>query len=164
MTAQMLPGILSGHSAPVPGVFLLFTVMPRLRITVYFSAFFLFFLLIFFLSPKAVAAETMHSNISGRNSLLSGIKLRNFYRMIYMSNTDDRKVLLQQTPDEMILQYAENRQALFNSAMDKGPSGLLCFSFIYPAEPDNGAVMTFLPAKETMPGSDESPNDFGKNH
>lgn len=51
--------------------------------------------------------------------------------MIYMSNTDDRKVLLQQTPDEMILQYAENRQALFNSAMDKDPSGLLCFSFIY---------------------------------
>ena len=45
--------------------------------------------------------------------------------MIYMSNTDDRKVLLQQTPDEMILQYAENRQALFNSAMDKDPLG--CF-------------------------------------
>lgn len=159
MTAQMLPGILSGHSAPVPGVFLLFTVMPRLRITVYFSAFFLFFLLIFFLSPKAVAAETMHSNISGRNYLLSGIKLRNFYRMIYMSNTDDRKILLQQTPDEMILQYAENRQALFNSAMDKDPSGLLCFSFIYPAEPDNGAVMTFLPAKETMPGLSQAETD-----
>ncbi|AMG69752.1 hypothetical protein B9086_016155 [Morganella morganii subsp. morganii] len=52
MTAQMLPGILSGHSAPVPGVFLLFTVMPRLRITVYFSAFFLFFLLIFFCHQK----------------------------------------------------------------------------------------------------------------
>ncbi len=57
------------------------------------------------------------------------------------------------------LQYAENRQALFNSAMDKHPSGLLCFSFIYPAEPDNGAVMTFLPAKETMPGLSQAETD-----
>lgn len=148
MTALMLPGILSGHSAPVPGAVLLLTVMPRLRITVYFFVFFLFFLLILFLSPKAVAAETTYSNISGRNYLLSGIKLRNFYRMIYMSNTEDRKVLLQQTPDELILQYAENRLALFNSAMDKDPSGLLCFSFIYPAELSNGTAITFLPAKK----------------
>ncbi|AVK37826.1 hypothetical protein CSB69_2769 [Morganella morganii] len=37
MTAQMLPGILSGHSAPVPGVFLLFTVMPPFT---YYSVFF----------------------------------------------------------------------------------------------------------------------------
>ncbi|MBC4010375.1 hypothetical protein H8R13_01255 [Morganella morganii] len=79
--------------------------------------------------------------------------------MIYMSNTEDRKVLLQQTQDEVILEYAENRLALFNSAMDKDPSGLLCFSFIYPAKPDNKTVITFLPAKKTVPGLSQAETD-----
>lgn len=79
--------------------------------------------------------------------------------MIYMSNTEDRKVLLQQTPDELIAEYAENRLALFNSAMDKDPSGLLCFSFIYPVKPDNKTVITFLPAKKTVPGLSQAETD-----
>ncbi len=123
MTVQMQTGIVSVNSAPVPGTDLLFIVIPRLRITAYFPAFFIFFILFFSLLPKAITAETEYNRISGRSYLLSGLKLQNFYRMVYLSNTAERKVLLQQTPDEIILQYAENRLALFNNAMDKDPSG-----------------------------------------
>ncbi|EPW8570997.1 hypothetical protein ACWQEN_000314 [Morganella morganii] len=79
--------------------------------------------------------------------------------MVYLSNTTERKVLLQQTPDEIILQYAENRLALFNNAMDKDPSGGLCFGFIYPAGQDNGTTVTFLPAKKTEPGLSQAETD-----
>lgn len=155
----MPAGILSGHSALVPGTERVFTAIPRLRITSYISAFFLFFLLIFVQLPKAVAGEIKYSNIPGQNDLLSGLKLQNFYRMIYLSNTTNRKKLLQQTPDEMILQCAENRLALFNHAMDKDPSGLLCFSVIYPAGPDNGTAVTFPSAKKTGPGLSQAETD-----
>lgn len=159
MTVQMQTGIVSVNSAPVPGTDLLFTVIPRLRITAYLSAFFIFLLLIFSLLPKAVTAETEYNKISGRSYLLSSLKLQNFYRMVYLSNTTERKVLLQQTPDEIILQYAENRLALFNNAMDKDPSGGLCFGFIYPAGQDNGTTVKFLPAKKTEPGLSQAETD-----
>lgn len=139
MDAQITCGIFSGGSA----------LLSRRYVTAFLPAFFLYF--IFSLFPGAIIAETKYSNLPEQNYLTSGIKLRDFYRMVYFSNTAERKVLLQKTPDEVIMQYAENRLALFNSTMDKDPSGRLCFSFIYPQGADNGAAITFLPAKKTEP-------------
>lgn len=159
MTAQSPAGVLPGYFTPLPGVDRVLTVIFLQRMTVCFFAFFLFFLLIFFPALKPVAAEVRCSNLSGKYYLLSGITLRNFYREMYSADTTERKALLQQTPDELILQYAVNRLALFDCTMEKDPSGLRCFSFIYPAEQDTGTLINISPLKKAAPGLSPAETD-----
>lgn len=151
MTVQSPAGVLPGYFPPLPGADRVLTILFLQRMTVYFSVFFLFFFLIFFPALKPVTAEARCYSFSGKYYLLSGITLRNFYREMYSGNTAERKALLKNTSDELILQYAVNRLALFDCALDKDPSGLRYFSFIYPAEPDTGTRINLSPVKKTAP-------------
>ncbi|WP_413492029.1 hypothetical protein [Morganella psychrotolerans] len=104
------------------------------NISCYFSATILFFIVLFSSVFIKQTAEGK-SKDSSRINFLSAESADEFYRVLRSRTAVNRAAILNRLPDEVVMQYADNRLALFNQTLADDPSGKRCFRGIYPENP-----------------------------
>lgn len=99
-----------------------------------FFATILFFIVLFFLVFIKQVAEGKNPD-SSKINFLSAESADEFFRVLNSQTVTDRAAILNRLPDEAVMQFADNRLALFNQMLADDPSGGLCFRGIYPENP-----------------------------
>lgn len=104
------------------------------NISCHFFASVLFFIILFFPVFIKQVAEGKNPD-SSRINFLSAESADEFFRVLSSQTVTDRAAILSRLPDEAVMQYADNRLALFNQTLADDPTGGLCFRGIYPENP-----------------------------